>query len=164
MRDSNLIRQVFFVLEVPYKSMCVDYKISSGIDIGSSRRKNISSKSTPFFSIESVIYQIGNSRMDVFQAMRVFTRVVDVGTFTAAAQTLGLSTAQVSRQVSELESHLQARLLQRTTRRLGLTEAQVIRLREEHGIYMVGDSRINIAGLNSRTVPILAAAIAAVGG
>lgn len=46
--------------------------------------------------------------------------------------------------------------------RLGLTEAQVVRLREEHAIYMVGDSRINIAGLNARTVPILAAAIAQV--
>ena len=46
--------------------------------------------------------------------------------------------------------------------RLGLTEAQVTRLREEHGIYMVGDSRINIAGLNARTVPVLAAAIAQV--
>jgi aromatic-amino-acid transaminase len=46
--------------------------------------------------------------------------------------------------------------------RLGLTEAQVIRLRDEHAIYMVGDSRINIAGLNARTVPILAAAIAQV--
>ena len=46
--------------------------------------------------------------------------------------------------------------------RLGLTEAQVARLRDEHGIYMVGDSRINIAGLNARTVPILAAAIAQV--
>ena len=46
--------------------------------------------------------------------------------------------------------------------RLGLTEAQVTRLRDEHGIYMVGDSRINIAGLNARTVPILAAAIAQV--
>ena len=46
--------------------------------------------------------------------------------------------------------------------RLGLTEAQVNTLREDHGIYMVGDSRINIAGLNSRTVPILAAAIAQV--
>jgi aspartate/tyrosine/aromatic aminotransferase len=45
---------------------------------------------------------------------------------------------------------------------LGLTEAQVNRLREEHGIYMVGDSRINIAGLNAKTVPILAAAIAQV--
>ena len=48
--------------------------------------------------------------------------------------------------------------------RLGLSEAQVNRLRETHGIYMVGDSRINIAGLNSRTVPILAAAIASVAG
>ncbi len=46
--------------------------------------------------------------------------------------------------------------------RLGLTEAQVNRLRDDHGIYMVGDSRINIAGLNARTVPILAAAIAGV--
>ncbi len=46
--------------------------------------------------------------------------------------------------------------------RLGLSEAQVIRLREEHGIYMVGDSRINIAGLNSKTTPILARAIAQV--
>ena len=46
----------------------------------------------------------------------------------------------------------------------GLTEAQVNQLREEHGIYMVGDSRINIAGLNARTVPVLAAAIAKVAG
>ena len=46
--------------------------------------------------------------------------------------------------------------------RLGLTEAQVNLLRDEHGIYMVGDSRINIAGLNAKTVPILAAAIAKV--
>jgi aspartate aminotransferase len=46
--------------------------------------------------------------------------------------------------------------------RLGLTGDQVERLRVEHGIYMVGDSRINIAGLNARTVPILAAAIAGV--
>jgi len=46
--------------------------------------------------------------------------------------------------------------------RLGLTEAQVARLREAHGIYMVGDSRINIAGLNARTVPVLAAAMAQV--
>jgi len=44
--------------------------------------------------------------------------------------------------------------------RLGLTEAQVNTLRDQHGIYMVGDSRINIAGLNANTVPILATAIA----
>lgn len=46
--------------------------------------------------------------------------------------------------------------------RLGLWEAQVERLKEEAGIYMVGDSRINIAGLNDRTVPVLAKAIAGV--
>lgn len=46
--------------------------------------------------------------------------------------------------------------------RLGLTEAQVARLRAEFGIYMVADSRINIAGLNAQTVPILATAIAQV--
>jgi aspartate/tyrosine/aromatic aminotransferase len=48
--------------------------------------------------------------------------------------------------------------------RLGLTEAQVETLRLDHGIYMVSDSRINIAGLNAQTVPILAAAIAKVAG
>jgi aspartate aminotransferase len=48
--------------------------------------------------------------------------------------------------------------------RLGLTPEQVERLRAEHGIYMVGDSRINIAGLNVTTVPVLAAAIAQVTG
>ncbi|MES2967950.1 MAG: amino acid aminotransferase [Pseudomonadota bacterium] len=48
--------------------------------------------------------------------------------------------------------------------RLGLTPEQVERLRADHGIYMVGDSRINIAGLNATTVPILAAAIAQVTG
>lgn len=60
--------------------------------------------------------------MDIFQAMRVFIRVVDTGSFTAAAQALGYSTAQTSRLLSELETSLQARLLQRSTRRLALTE------------------------------------------
>ena len=45
--------------------------------------------------------------------------------------------------------------------RLGLTEAQVERLRVEHGVYMVSDSRINIAGLNAETVPVLARAVVA---
>ena len=48
--------------------------------------------------------------------------------------------------------------------RLGLSPEQVQTLRLDHGIYMVGDSRINIAGLNARTVPILATAIAKVAG
>lgn len=47
--------------------------------------------------------------------------------------------------------------------RLGASPEQVERLRAEHGIYMVGDSRLNIAGLNARTVPILARAMLSVG-
>lgn len=46
--------------------------------------------------------------------------------------------------------------------RLGLSEQQVEMLRADHGIYMVSDSRINVAGLNASTVPVLAAAIASV--
>ncbi len=45
---------------------------------------------------------------------------------------------------------------------LGLSEAQVGKLRDDHGVYAVGDSRINIAGLSKETVPVLAKAIASV--
>ncbi len=55
--------------------------------------------------------------------MRVFQQVVDEGSFAAAARTLDLSSAVVTRLVSDLEHHLGARLLQRTTRRLSLTDA-----------------------------------------
>ncbi|MDG1997933.1 MAG: aspartate/tyrosine/aromatic aminotransferase [Amylibacter sp.] len=48
--------------------------------------------------------------------------------------------------------------------RLGLSKEQVVRLREEHAIYMIDDSRFNVAGLNEKVVPILAKAIVAVGG
>jgi aspartate aminotransferase len=47
--------------------------------------------------------------------------------------------------------------------RLGATPEQVAAMRESHGVYMVGDSRINVAGLNARTVPVLAEAIVAAG-
>jgi aromatic-amino-acid transaminase len=47
--------------------------------------------------------------------------------------------------------------------RLGASPEQVERLKSEHAIYMVGDSRLNIAGLNRTTVPILARAILTVG-
>ncbi|NRB35892.1 MAG: aspartate/tyrosine/aromatic aminotransferase [Rhodobacteraceae bacterium] len=47
--------------------------------------------------------------------------------------------------------------------RLGATPAQVEAMRADHGIYMVGDSRLNIAGLNAQSVPVLAGAIVAAG-
>jgi len=54
--------------------------------------------------------------------MAVFARVVESNSFTGAARRLGMSKAAVSKQVSKLEERLGARLLNRTTRRLSLTE------------------------------------------
>ncbi|WGI22355.1 amino acid aminotransferase [Amylibacter sp. IMCC11727] len=48
--------------------------------------------------------------------------------------------------------------------RLGLSEEQVVKLREDHAIYMIGDSRFNVAGLNEKSIPVIAKAIVAVGG
>jgi DNA-binding transcriptional LysR family regulator len=61
--------------------------------------------------------------MDRFQAISAFARVVETGSFARAADRLQVSVSAVSRQVAELEVHLDARLLNRTTRRLSLTEA-----------------------------------------
>ncbi|RZW07919.1 MAG: aspartate/tyrosine/aromatic aminotransferase [Rhodobacteraceae bacterium] len=47
--------------------------------------------------------------------------------------------------------------------RLGISPEAVDRLRDDHGIYMIGDSRMNVAGLNEATVPVLAEAIVKVG-
>ncbi len=60
--------------------------------------------------------------MDKFQEMRVFTAVVDAGTFVGASDHLGMSKAAVSRYVAELEQRLGVRLMHRTTRKLSLTQ------------------------------------------
>ena len=56
--------------------------------------------------------------MDRFETMRVFCAVIEAGSFVAAADRLGQSTTAVSRQVAQLEAHLNIRLLNRTTRRM----------------------------------------------
>lgn len=60
--------------------------------------------------------------MDQLRSLRVFEQVVSQGSFAAAARALDLAPAVVTRCVAELEDHLGARLLNRTTRRLALTE------------------------------------------
>ncbi|CAP42207.1 LysR family transcriptional regulator [Bordetella petrii] len=60
--------------------------------------------------------------MDRFEEMRVFTAVVEAGSFVKAAESLRMSKAGVSRHVTELETRLGVRLMQRTTRRQSLTE------------------------------------------
>lgn len=61
--------------------------------------------------------------MDRFQAIRTFAQVVESLSFVRAAERLGVSTTAVSRLVAELEGELQTRLLQRTTRRISVTDA-----------------------------------------
>ncbi len=61
--------------------------------------------------------------MEQFSALRLFITVVDTGSFSAAAELLGISTSVVSRQVAALETELGIRLLKRSTRRVELTEA-----------------------------------------
>src|ERR1044072_2192644 len=61
--------------------------------------------------------------MDRLAAIPVFAQVVESGSFAKAAERLGLSTSAASRHVAELEGHLQTRLLNRTTRRVSLTES-----------------------------------------
>ena len=61
--------------------------------------------------------------MDRLTSMRVFQRVMDEGGFAAAARSLDMSPAAVTRMVADLEEHLGARLLHRTTRRMALSEA-----------------------------------------
>lgn len=60
--------------------------------------------------------------MDQLRSMRVFARIVDEGSFAGAARALDLAPAVVTRLLGELEGHLGARLLNRTTRRIALTE------------------------------------------
>ncbi|MEO6280811.1 LysR family transcriptional regulator [Roseateles sp.] len=60
--------------------------------------------------------------MDQLRAIKVFVRVIDEGSFAGAARALDLAPAVVTRLVAELEDHLGTRLLNRTTRRLSLTE------------------------------------------
>jgi DNA-binding transcriptional LysR family regulator len=60
--------------------------------------------------------------MDHLATIRAFAQVVESGSFAKASERLGISTTAISRQVAELEAHLQTRLLNRTTRKVSLTE------------------------------------------
>eukprot|EP01035_Chromulina_nebulosa_P068240 gene68240-93498_t len=60
--------------------------------------------------------------MDRFEAMSVLLDVVTTGSFSAAGRKLGMPLSTVSRKISELETHLNAQLLVRSSRRLSLTD------------------------------------------
>jgi DNA-binding transcriptional LysR family regulator len=67
----------------------------------------------------------------------VFTRVVRAGSFIAASKALGIPKSTVSRKVAELEERLDTRLLQRTSRKLSLTDAG--RIFYDHGARIASD-------------------------
>jgi DNA-binding transcriptional LysR family regulator len=84
--------------------------------------------------------------MDMLRAMQVFSRVVDEGGFASASRALDSSPAVVTRLIAELEAHLGARLLHRTTRRLALTDVGAAYLeRTRHILAAVKDAE-SLAG------------------
>ncbi|AEK63912.1 LysR family transcriptional regulator [Collimonas fungivorans] len=60
--------------------------------------------------------------MNLFEAMKVFVKVTETGSLSGAARVLNLSNPSVTRHIADLEQYLGARLLNRSTRRLSLTD------------------------------------------
>lgn len=78
----------------------------------------------------------------------VFVQVVDNGSFTAAAERLGMSKSVVSKYVTRLENRLGARLLNRTTRRLSLTEVgRAFYERTQQGLQEIEDAEAEVSRL-----------------
>lgn len=75
--------------------------------------------------------------MDKFNGLTAFVKTVDLGSFVAAGQVLDLSASAVGKAVARLEAQLGVRLLQRSTRRISLTEEG--RLLHERGRRMLDD-------------------------
>lgn len=98
--------------------------------------------------------------MDRLQAMRVFTRVAALGSFTRAANELGLSRARVSEAVSELEQALGARLLHRTTRRVSLSDdGRAYHDRARQIIADIDDAEALLAGSKAKVRGLLRVAM-----
>jgi DNA-binding transcriptional LysR family regulator len=89
--------------------------------------------------------------MDLLKAMDSFVRVVRAGSFSGAAEQLGVSRAIVSKHVQFLEEHLAARLLNRSTRRLSLTEIGAVHHKFCVGILsQIEDERAAVTRLQSK--------------
>ena len=88
--------------------------------------------------------------MDSVAGMRILVRVVDSGSFSAAARHLGVAPSSVSRQINELEEDLGAILFARTTRKLNLTEAgQLYYERASSIINDVDEAKLALSQLGS---------------
>jgi DNA-binding transcriptional LysR family regulator len=74
--------------------------------------------------------------MDRLTALQVFHRVAQRGSFAEAGRSLGLSPAAISKNIAELEAHVGTRLIQRTTRRMVLTEEAACISSMSRGLWM----------------------------
>ena len=89
--------------------------------------------------------------MDQLRALRVFAQVIAEGSFAGAARVLDLAPAVVTRAVSDLEDHLGVRLLNRTTRKLALTEVGHEYLERAKRILAELDDADALAGVVNKT-------------
>jgi DNA-binding transcriptional LysR family regulator len=88
--------------------------------------------------------------MDPATEMRVFVRVVDLGSFSAAAEDLAMTPSAVSKLISRLEDRLGTRLLHRTTRRLAVTpEGETYHLRAQEILSAIDDAEAEVARLGT---------------
>ena len=88
--------------------------------------------------------------MDTIAGMRLFTEVVDGGSFSAAAREMGMAPSSVARGIGALEDDLGVRLLNRTTRKLSLTEAgRLFHERSKRILVEIDDARLSVSQLEA---------------
>ncbi len=88
--------------------------------------------------------------MDKLTSMKVFVRVAKLGSFSAAAEDLGISKAMASKHITALENTLGVRLLNRTTRKISLTEVgSAYRERVKHILAEIEETEISVSQLNT---------------
>ena len=94
--------------------------------------------------------------MEHLSDIAVFVRVVEAGSFTAAAEQLGLSQSAVSKCVTRLETHLGTRLLNRSTRKFSLTEAgSALHARGRRALDELEEAELEVARLQTEPRGVL---------
>jgi DNA-binding transcriptional LysR family regulator len=94
--------------------------------------------------------------MDKLRLMKTFVAVAETGSFTAAARQLDTTTGYISRAITDLESHLRTRLVNRTTRRIALTEAGERYLGRCHVIFdSIDEAEVEASSAQATPVGVL---------
>jgi DNA-binding transcriptional LysR family regulator len=87
---------------------------------------------------------------DDLQSLVIFVRTVEAGSFTAAARTLGTTTSSISKRIARLEADVGVRLIERTTRRIAVTEpGRVLYAEAVRAIRGLDDARRSVAALGA---------------